>query len=278
MAGNGGLFFTAGADLDIVNAGRITTDGDVAIGVALGLRNSGIGSAVDGTIVNRGVIDTEGDGAAGVAMFGDGHHLTNSGRITTDGGAFDSDIVGVLRAAGVVVSGDDALVENTRSGVIRSDNAASAAVELNVMGRDGFPTADTSSHLDNFGFISGAAVAVQGGDGQETVVNHGRIVGDVLLDDGADTFVFGNGGIIGDVFLGGGDDHVVVENGSGVSHIADFAAGIDVIDVSAFFSNLTELKAHSRLVWKGDGTVKLRAVAMGSTKLAGLTSCGWPFG
>ena len=56
-------------------------------------------------------------------MIGDDHHLTNSGRITTDGGAFDSEAHGVLRAAGVVVSGDEALVENTRKGVIESENA-----------------------------------------------------------------------------------------------------------------------------------------------------------
>jgi hypothetical protein len=42
-------------------------------------------SDADGTIENRGVIETEGDGAAGTFMAGDGHHLTNSGHITTDG-------------------------------------------------------------------------------------------------------------------------------------------------------------------------------------------------
>ena len=62
------------------------------------------------------MIETEGDGAAGVIMAGDGHQLTNSGLITTDGGAFDSDTLKVvLHAAGVVVSGDDALVENTET-------------------------------------------------------------------------------------------------------------------------------------------------------------------
>ena len=140
------------------------------------------------------MIETEGDGAAGVVMIGDGHHLTNSGRITTDGGAFVGEPVGGLRAAGVVVSGDGALVENTRTGVIESMNADSAAVELNVLERAGLPAADMSSTLENFGLIEGAAVAVLGGAGQETVINHGRIVGDVVLGDGADTFVFGKGG------------------------------------------------------------------------------------
>ena len=181
--------------------------------LGLSLNDGIVRTAVAGSIVNTGVIETDGDGAAGVLMLGDGHHLTNSGRITTDGDAFEDEGVGLLHAAGVLVSGDDAIVENARKGVIESRDIASAAVELNVE-REGFPTADMSSRLENFGFIKGAAVAVLGGDGQETVVNHGRIVGDVLLDDGDDTFVFGNGGsVAGDVFLGGGDDHVVVENG-----------------------------------------------------------------
>ena len=99
------------------------------------------------------MIETVGDGAAGVVMIGDGHHLINSGRITTDGGTFDSPPIGVLRAAGVVLSGDESLVENTRTGMIESKNADSAAVELNVLERDGLPAADMASTLENFGLI-----------------------------------------------------------------------------------------------------------------------------
>ena len=118
---------SAGLDLEMLNSGRITTDGDLGIGMALGIsfggKVEGFGAAEGGSIINRGVIETEGDGAAGIAMNGNGHHLVNSGRITADGGAFDGDPVGLFRAAGVVVTGDDALVENTRSGAIISRNA-----------------------------------------------------------------------------------------------------------------------------------------------------------
>jgi len=242
-----------GLDFEIVNAGRIATDGDLAIGAALGLGRFGFANAANGQIENRGVIETSGEGAAGVVVIGNGHHVTNSGRITTDGGELASELLGNFRAAGVVVSGDDALVENTRTGIIESKDAGSAAVELNVLDRDvpGLPVADMSSSLENFGLIDGADVAVLGGAGQETVINHGRIVGDVLLGDGADTFVFGKGGVVdGTVSLGGGDDSVLIENGSGTSTIAEFTAGdssgVDVIDVSAFFSSFNELTADSQ--------------------------------
>jgi hypothetical protein len=240
-----------GLDFEIVNAGRITTDGDLAIGVALGLGRFGFANAAQGQIENSGVIETVGDGAAGVLMIGDDHQLTNSGRITTDGCAFSDTALGELHAAGVLVTGNDALVENTRTGVIRSHDAASAAVEINVLERDGLSNADTSARLDNFGRIEGV-VAVLGGDGDETVINHGRIVGDVNLGAGNDQFVAGKGGILtGDLILGGGDDHVLIENGSGTTRIAGFAAGEsteDEIDVSAFFSNLDDLKAESEQI------------------------------
>ena len=64
------------------------------------------------------------------------------------------------------MSGDDALVENARSGVIRSQDANSAAVELNVLERDGLPAADMSSRLENSGLVEAAAVAVLGGAGE----------------------------------------------------------------------------------------------------------------
>jgi hypothetical protein len=236
-----------GLDNQIVNEGSIVTDGDVAIGIALGLRFNAFRPAADGDIDNRGVISTHGDGAAGVVMAGDGHDLTNGGTITTNGGAFDAGPLGIMHAAGVVVVGDGALVENARTGTIQSLDAASPAVELNVIERPGHPAAALSSRLENFGLIEGPAIAILGGAGQETVINHGRIVGDVDLGDGADTFVFGKGGSLdGHLFLGGGNDHVVVENGSGTSRIEDFATGQDVANLSAFFSNFAQVTANSK--------------------------------
>lgn len=250
-----------GLDLEILNAGRIATDGDLGIGIALGIssagKSEGFSPAESGNIVNRGVIETEGDGTAGIAMNGNGHHLMNSGRIVADGGAFDGEPLGLFRAAGVVVTGDDALVENLRHGVIISKNADSAAVELNVIEQDGAATEDMSARLENRGLINGAEIAVLGGDGEETVINHGRIVGDVVLGGGDDTYACGKGSsLAGDLVLGGGDDIVLVADGAGTLRIADFeagAAGGDVVDVSAFFSDFDDVMAHA--FQKGGDTI-----------------------
>ena len=249
MAALGGPGGAVGLDLEILNKGRIETDGDLSVGILLGVARFGYNPAFDGLIVNRGVIDTEGGGAAGVLAVGDGHHISNSGRISTDGGVLDAGPLGLLSAAGVIVSGHNALVENARTGLIRSADAASAAVEMNIIERTGLVVADTSARLENFGLIKGVDVAVLGGAGEEMVINRGRIVGDVDLGDGADTFVFGKGGTVAStVFLGGGDDLVRVKNGAGEAEVADFGAGGsggDVADVSSFFASFSELQSHS---------------------------------
>jgi hypothetical protein len=157
----------------------------------------------------------------------------------------------------VVVSGDGAVVEN--SGTIRSQDAESAAVELNVVEREGLPAEGWSTQFENTGTVSAPDVAVLGGISQDTVVNRGRIQGDVRLGDGADTFVFGDGGRVdGEVSLGSGADVVRVENGAGRSQVADFTAGGggDSVDVSAFFSSFDQVQAHAQQQG-GDVVIKL---------------------
>ncbi|MBH5401556.1 hypothetical protein HZZ13_27770 [Bradyrhizobium sp. CNPSo 4010] len=241
---------SAGRDLELVNAGTIVTEGDVAIGVALGVNRFGFRSMQDGDFENKGVIHTHGDGSAGVILGGTGSHFVNSGNIATDGGAAASPTLGNIHAAGVLVSGVDVLVENRSDGAIRSSDPASAAVELNAMIRPGLSNAETSSRLDNAGLIKAAGTAILGGDGRETVVNHGSIVGDVVLGDGADTFVLGSHGhLAGKLYLGGGNDLVRIERDAGSMRVADFAAGTtsgDAVDLSAYFSSFDQVMAHSR--------------------------------
>src|SRR5215813_8785379 len=238
----GGRFSPDGTDIHIINSGQISIDGTASFGIGLGLALPDIVdlSASHGLIRNSGSVATQGDGDAAIVVIGDSHALINSGTVTADGGTAVSDLLGAVRAVGTLVSGDNVSIENERTGAITSNHAGSAAIELNVIDRDGVDNALLSSVVDNWGLIQGVDVAISGGAGHETVINHGRIVGDVQLGDGADTFVFGKGGTLdGNLFLGGGDDLVRVERGSGTSFIADFVAGSasgDTIDVSAFFS------------------------------------------
>ena len=251
MNATGGPFTPEGTDLHVVNSGRISVDGTASFGIALGLALPNPFavefSASDSRVDNSGSLATQGDGAAAIVLIGNGHELTNSGKVTANGGVSDSDLLGLVRASGVLISGDNVSIENERTGTITSNHVGSAAIELNVIARDGVDNAQLSSLVENWGLIKGADVAIRGGDGHESVINHGRIVGDVVLGDGSDMFVFGKHGTLsGDLFLGGGNDLVRVENASGMSRIDDFATGQDVVDVSVFFSNFAQLSAHSK--------------------------------
>lgn len=250
MSATGGPSTPEGTDLHVVNSGQISVDGTASFGLALGLALPNPFevefSASDGQVSNSGSITTLGDGAAAIVLIGNGHELTNSGKVTANGGIGDSDLLGLARASGVLVSGNGVSIENERIGTITSNHAGSAAIELNVIARDGVDNAQLSSLVENWGVIEGLDVAINGGDGHETIINHGSIVGEIVLGAGDDTFVFGKGGdLTGHLFLGEGNDLVRIEDGSGTSRIDDFTTTFDTINVSAFFSNFDDLVAHS---------------------------------
>jgi hypothetical protein len=235
-APEGGILAVGDIGAQAQNTGTITTHGDGFL----------VDTGADGKAVNGGTILTDESGAPGIDFTSVlGGEITNSGSIETFGGVSD------VAASGVAAFGLDVVVHNTRTGSIETHNPNSPAVRLNdhdvdaSFFRPGIIAADTHAFLENDGVISAAQTAVLGGAGDETVINHGRIVGNVFLGDGPDTFVFAKGGsLTGDLFLGGGNDFVRIEKGGGTAHIADFAAG-DVIDVSAFFSSFSDLQSHS---------------------------------
>src|SRR5262249_55309576 len=149
MTATGGRFSPEGTDQHLINSGQISIDGTASFGVGLGLAlpnpfNFDL-SASNGLVGNTGSIATQGDGAAAIVMIGDGHELINSGKVTANGGTAASDLLGPVRAAGVLVSGDNVSVENERTGALTSNHAGSAAIELNVIDRDGVDNAQLSS-------------------------------------------------------------------------------------------------------------------------------------
>ena len=227
---------------------RFFTQGDFGDGL-------NVQAGADGEAVNSGSIRTEGDGAAGVFIVSSiAGQVTNSGSIETVGG-----VLGIFAAAGVDAAGLDVLVHNTRTGSIETHDPSSPAVSLNIRDvepasfRPGFLAADTQARLENEGLIRADQTAVLGGAGDETVINRGRIVGDVELNGGDDTYVAARGGELrGAVFSGGGDDTFVFHDGSGRTQVGDFEAGAgstDTLDISAFgFDTFADVLAASSQV------------------------------
>jgi hypothetical protein len=171
MAATGGLSAPEGTDLHLVNSGLISVEGTASFGLALGLALPdpfGPKSASHGLVSNSGSITTHGDGAAAIVMVGDSHEFINSGTVRTNGGAATNDLLGPVRAAGVLVSGDNVSIENERTGAIISNHAGSAAIELNMIDRDGVANAQLSSLVDNWGLIKGVDIAISGGAGKRS--------------------------------------------------------------------------------------------------------------
>ena len=164
-------------DLNMDNAGHIAMAGTHAIGISVGSPRQ---FSFEGRITNSGTIDTAGDGAAGVSLIGGGNHFVNSGEITTNGGSLGSE-----SAAGVVVRGFQNVVENTKTGVIRSENPESPALDLSLAA----VFIDETSRTENHGLIEAPSIAIKGGLGRETIINDGHIVGDIVLGENFDEIV-----------------------------------------------------------------------------------------
>jgi Ca2+-binding RTX toxin-like protein len=158
---------------------------DITIGAQSTIRSNlgiiSIGGATD--VVNHGVISAQ---IVGIATTSTLTHIVNSGEI-------DGNI-------GIWAMGAGSRIVNRADGEIWG---AEAGVIMNAPG----------ARLVNDGFISGASFgAVQGGDGAQTVINHGRIDNHVFLGDGNDVFDTRGGVLHGLVGGSGGNDTYFVSS------------------------------------------------------------------
>ncbi len=253
-AGSGGV---VAQGLELFNTGRIVTTGDYGVGMVNGApRFDDVipelppgrhwAPTEQGLIANSGDIDTHGAGAVGILMASDHGRVVNSGRIETWGGVANYGPMGLTAASGIIATGDGVSITNSRTGWIETHDAASPAVQLNVIDGATPPNAGTST-FENQGTVRARAVAIAGGDGPEVVRNYGSIQGNVDLGAGQDIYVAGQGGRLNGVLtLGDGNDLLVVERASGLTRVGDFqavGAAHDVIDVHPFFHDLASLDA-----------------------------------
>jgi Ca2+-binding RTX toxin-like protein len=188
-----GIRFTNADQTSVTNSGTITNSG-----------STGGGSSAGGL----------GDLLGAVAIGGNAVHITNSGAITgTSGIGFSGTFTG---AYGVGVFGNGTVVIN--SGTIATDSmdATRAAVDLITL------TGETAT-LRNTGLITSGATAVEGGVGNETIINGGTISGDVVLGDGNDIYDGRLGRILGDVIGGQGNDTFIISDAA--TNIVELAGG-----------------------------------------------------
>lgn len=253
-----GLLFS-GVDLRIfgsIYSGNRAVDFWGSLGTYDGYSNNNILVGTTGVVsgVAHGII-TEGGANNSIVNFGT---IIADIAIETDGGANyniqNSGTVTSLAGSGIAVGGDidtagglNTSVMNLAGGTISGFGVGGAGILLedDVGGSQirnygliqsssdyGVNLTNTNNgqgviSVFNFGTISGGTGAYLGSLNADTVVNRGVLLGDVVLNSGADTFDGrGSGHVVGAVYGGLGDDSLF-----GSSAADEFYGGDDVDDL-----------------------------------------------
>jgi Ca2+-binding RTX toxin-like protein len=278
--------------ISLLNRGTVTAD--------YGLVRSFSGTT---TIINEGTMIA---GAAGIICYNgpSAARVTNHGLITVTGSnsedgdsgngvlfAFQNGAIlnntGTIEVyafgkSGVVFGSFSALGTLTNSGTIWSRDGAAVSGGGNVT-------------IDNTGTLARgtSGIVVQLGSGNDTVVNTGRIFGDIDMSEGNDTLAARDGIVEGDVLAGIGNDVLdlrggrvtgSVSGGGGddIYRVSDAtlvlveaaAGGTDLVEstvafaLGAEFENLTLLGANN-IAGAGNGLVNVIQGNAGENRLTG---------
>lgn len=234
--------FTAAFDF-VELSGTLRVDG--LLYGATGVTSSGFTGDADYvvTIGSTGVV--EGDSTGILMDGGDTADVTNHGEVTSafaSGVFLSTDEQSAFLNTGIVsgrrgVSLDVTTFEVTNSGSVFGDEQGiraffssgsltnSGHIEGALSGIE-FTSSSSGSLVLNSGTISSGGVAVQMGDGNDTLSNTGTLIGRVELGDGSDVLDSRLGTINGSVFLEGGDDIAILGS---EDNFVDGRAGADLI-------------------------------------------------
>lgn len=182
-------------------------DGRVAAsldGVRLGTSGE-YAQAVDFRIGETGTILSD---TNGISTYGEGH---------------------VIRNAGTIVASEDGILTHGKVMVINSGEISGHN------GIDLYMVDGVSGTVKNTGTITGDQWSIYGGSEGERVVNSGKLVGDVDLGGGGDTFIFKGGDIEGVVRGGSGND-IYVAHAAGLNIVEESGGGDDTVRASVDFT------------------------------------------
>jgi Ca2+-binding RTX toxin-like protein len=160
------------------------------------------------TMVNDGLIKVTDDG---ITVYGDHTTVTNNGRISASNIGVD------------MVNADHSSLVNSESGRIAADVGISFSTDTGI-----------SLSFKNLGQVNGGYASIQGGAGDEKVVNRGTLAGDVNLFDGNDVFDARKGTLDGKFYGGDGDDTLITDS-AGIK----FADAGDYVDTDTVKSTVS---------------------------------------
>lgn len=221
---NSSFFDASGGRYSLTNSGLIETNAPADAAIRLSLGNA------DVTIVNEGTLRNSGAGYQDVYYdpWADRQFLVTAAASTVQLEGYGTTTLTLTNAAdGTIEAADDlATAILTRNAALTLDNAGT------IRGSAGTVLADDDWLAFSLGqtMLAGAIQTI--GDGADSVVNSGTIIGSIDLGAGDDVIV-NRGTIIGDVHLGDGDDSFTQAANAVVQGIVDGGAGTDSFIVDA---------------------------------------------
>lgn len=140
------------------------------------------------TMVNDGLISTSEEG---IMIFGKRSHVTNHGDIVTGGTSID------------LIDCNHSIIDNAADGKIKSTGGTGISFSTDP---------GTSITFRNEGVVTSKFDAISGSDGNDKVINHGTINGNVSLGNGNNLFDTRGGTFTGTFTAGDGDDTLITDN------------------------------------------------------------------
>lgn len=215
-------------------------------------------NAANQTLTNHGAIVSSSQ--TGITLNGTNHAVSNSGLISGAGGIYavtpgiridnagriDATNTSAFATAAVVMDGGGTLTNSGEivgigfSGAIRISGGSGTVTNTGTLAGMGVLTVDaafaTGLTMVNTGRILAVSHpwAILASSSADSVINRGEIVGDVLLNPGADLFDTRGGSVTGNVLGGSGDDVFIVD-GHGITISENLDEGIDRIESVASF-------------------------------------------
>jgi hypothetical protein len=265
-----GVSFTNfGGDV-FVNSGTITVTSTAVNGPPCVISLDASGGVA--TVVNTGTIAISTDSAH--------FYNANSGVSTYPGAAISSAFYGSYALALVNSGTITGVVDGGISGAIRNSGSMNY-VSLRGSGENLYDGAGGT--LSGSIALAGTATAILGNEGETvtgstgTAVVYGGTGNDVITGGSGNDVLSGGGG--NDTLTGGGGSDTFVINGSvGQDVITDFNTALDLIDLSAFYSNFSSVQAASSqqgantvIQLGGGGTLTLDNVTMSSLQASDFT-------
>jgi Ca2+-binding RTX toxin-like protein len=232
-------------------------------GFQVGLALQGVGDTIN--VGAHGLISS----GYGIFTTGAGTHITNAGTIESGVGyavytSGDNDLIrnrgDISGVIGIVASGNNVSVVNGADGEI---HAVQAAVYLDTA------AGDHSSLVNHGKFIAtySSGLGVEGGAGNDKLVNDGTIEGHVYLDDGSDLVDNRGGKITGSIVGGDGDDILITDHASDILYESNGSgSGLDTVKSTVSYTLSANVE---KLVLLGKANINGSGLSSGDDTLFG---------